>query len=132
MERSRQALVFLDTHVIAWLYAGLVEKLSEPAKEAIEAGRVCASPIAELELQYLHEIGRLSEPPARIISTLHDEIGLEVPKLSLNRLVDVAVQLIWTRDAFDRLIVASAQVTAGARLVSKDRVIREHYPQAVW
>ncbi|MCF7950382.1 MAG: hypothetical protein K9L57_01970 [Spirochaetaceae bacterium] len=37
----------------------------------------------------------------------------------------------WTRDPFDRLITAQADIQA-ASLLTKDGTIRTHYPKAVW
>ena len=37
----------------------------------------------------------------------------------------------WTRDSFDRLLVAQAAAREDV-LVSKDRTIRRHYAGAVW
>jgi len=48
----------LDMHVVAWLYAGLVEQLSDTARELVERCDLIVSPTVELELTYLHEIGR--------------------------------------------------------------------------
>ena len=43
----------------------------------------------------------------------------------------MSIQQDWTRDTFDRLIVAQAK-TRDASLLTKDRTILEHYPHAVW
>jgi PIN domain nuclease of toxin-antitoxin system len=45
--------------------------------------------------------------------------------------VDSAVGIDWTRDTFDRLIVAEAQC-ANAVLVTKDLRIRGNYNRAIW
>jgi PIN domain nuclease of toxin-antitoxin system len=42
-----------------------------------------------------------------------------------------ALPLSWTRDPFDRLIVAQAAVR-DAPLLTKDRAIRRRYRAAVW
>jgi len=42
-----------------------------------------------------------------------------------------AVAQSWTRDPFDRLIVAQAAIRATA-LLTKDRVIRRRYAPAFW
>jgi PIN domain nuclease of toxin-antitoxin system len=42
-----------------------------------------------------------------------------------------AIEQRWTRDPFDRLIVAQAEL-AGAELVTKDQSIRTHYRGARW
>lgn len=52
-------MIYLDTHVIVWLYLGNLSKFSDPAKVAINTQEIAISPIVSLELTYLHEIGRL-------------------------------------------------------------------------
>jgi PIN domain nuclease of toxin-antitoxin system len=42
----------------------------------------------------------------------------------------IALDEKWTRDPFDRLIVANAK--GFAWLISADEAIRKHYPRAVW
>ena len=44
---------------------------------------------------------------------------------------DSALGIDWTRDTFDRLIVAEAQ-HADAALVTKDIRIRDNYERAIW
>ena len=39
--------------------------------------------------------------------------------------------ITWTRDPFDRIIVAQAKIRNSA-LVTRDREIRLHYSKAVW
>ncbi len=56
MERARQTVVYLDTHVIVWLYAGEIERFSSKAKQIIETHPLYFSPLVEVELKYLHEI----------------------------------------------------------------------------
>jgi PIN domain nuclease of toxin-antitoxin system len=56
-------VIYLDTHVVAWLYAGELGRLSQFASERIEAEDVLISPMVVLELTYLHEIERLPELP---------------------------------------------------------------------
>jgi PIN domain nuclease of toxin-antitoxin system len=38
----------------------------------------------------------------------------------------------WTRDPFDRLIVANAKANGFAWLISADEEIARHYPRTVW
>ncbi len=45
--------------------------------------------------------------------------------------VERAMTLSWTRDPFDRVIVATADLH-GAPLLTRDERIRENYPAAVW
>lgn len=132
MARDREpGVVHLDTHVVCWLYEGRLDLLSAAAAQAIEDGRLFVSPVVDLELKLLHEIGRILKGPDAVLSALAREIGLEVDAAAFSRVVVMARELSWTRDPFDRLIVAEAML-AGARLVTKDRLIRKHYPAAVW
>lgn len=52
-------MIYLDTHVVVWLYAGLTAKLSDLAKLLINKHELYISPIVRLELQYLYEIDGL-------------------------------------------------------------------------
>jgi len=46
--------------------------------------------------------------------------------------VNKALDVTWTEDPFDRLIVANAQANHQAKLITRDRSIRKNYPRAVW
>ncbi|OGA52467.1 MAG: hypothetical protein A3G24_28720 [Betaproteobacteria bacterium RIFCSPLOWO2_12_FULL_62_13] len=132
MARAREPeVVHLDTHVVCWLYEGRSELLSAAAREAVEHGLLAISPIVDLELQLLHEIGRILKGPSTVLPALAREIGLQVAATEYSRIIAAARDLSWTRDPFDRLIAAHATL-AGARLVTKDRLIRKHCPAAVW
>ena len=125
-------VVFLDTRIVAWLYDAMVSKLSKVAEEAIERSSVlAASPMVRLELQYLHAIGRILDPPGKILAELRQSIGLRESDPGLSVVVDSALGIHWTRDTFDRLIVAEAQ-HANAALVTKDIRIRDNYERAIW
>ncbi len=131
MARARQSLACLDTHIVVWLYAGMVEKLSTLAKQAIETDYLLYSPIVALELQYLHEIGRLRVSSDTILTALQEDIGLQQTDLSCDMVITRAKSLTWTRDVFDRIIVATA-MAVDAQLVTKDTTIRQHSKVALW
>lgn len=57
-------MIYLDTHVLVWLYAGRPDLLPAGARALIDANALLVSPIVALELQYLHETGRTNEPAA--------------------------------------------------------------------
>lgn len=122
--------VHLDTHVVLWLYEGLVAKLA-PAREHLEGQPVALSPMAFLELEYLHEIGRSRASATVIVSSLAASIGLAVVQTAWEPVARTAAALTWTRDPFDRLIAAHA-ITDGAPLVTADQRLRTHCPNAVW
>lgn len=124
-------MIFLDTHVVAWLYAGRIERFPRAALEFLEGGQISISPMAGLELQYLYEIQRLTEPGFTVIADLEKRIGLTVADVSLAEITALAHDVSWTRDPFDRLIVAQAMFHE-ARLLTADRIILENYEHACW
>lgn len=100
-------------------------------RELIESGEPYVSPVVELELTFLHEVGRVTEPAAAPLGALRRTIGLRVADVSLASIVGAAIDVSWTRDPFDRLIAAQA-IVADVPLVTADRTILEHLPQATW
>ena len=124
--------LYLDTHIVIWLREKALHKLSQKAVDRIEnADMIMVSAMVILELKYLYEIGRIFEEPQRIISDLADMIDLKVDQNSFNDCVKEALHVTWTRDAFDRLIVANA-MSAAAPLLTKDQKILENFDNAVF
>jgi PIN domain nuclease of toxin-antitoxin system len=124
-------LTYLDTHVVMWLYDGLVERLSKRAAAAVESGRLRACGMVELELQHLREVGRIRPSPQEVLRTLEESIGVHRSERALASVAAKACGLTWTRDPFDRMIVAEA-LLAGARLVTRDELILDNCESAVW
>ncbi len=124
-------VIRLDSHVVVWLYTGEVERLSPVAIEALESHDLVVSPMVQLELTYLHEIGRLTVGGADIIGDLRERVGLQLSAVPMHTVVNAATPLSWTRDPFDRLIVADATVAA-CDLITKDETIHAHVPLARW
>jgi PIN domain nuclease of toxin-antitoxin system len=124
-------VIYLDTHVLLWLYEGVVNTFPAKAKCYLEENQLYISPIVELELQYLFEIQRIKQTSQVIVTDLAHTIGLKICAEPLQKIVHSAMQLQWTRDPFDRLIVASAK-NKQAMLLTKDKLIHGHYNQAVW
>jgi PIN domain nuclease of toxin-antitoxin system len=124
--------IYLDTHIVIWLREKAFSKLSSKSKEFIEyADKVLISPMVILELNYLYEIERIIEKPNKIVSDLGEMIGLKVDTVNFFDVIQVAQELIWTRDAFDRLIVANAQLRHSV-LITKDNRILDNYDGAVF
>ncbi|MHC4470774.1 MAG: type II toxin-antitoxin system VapC family toxin [Planctomycetota bacterium] len=124
-------MIYLDTHLAAWLYAGRVDLVPAPVRRLLEKEALLVSPMVALELQYLFEVGRVGAGAETVLGALRGGIGLEVCDLPFERVVAGALGLGWTNDPFDRLIVSQADLR-DAPLVTKDRSILDHYPRGVW
>lgn len=96
-----------------------------------DADELRISPMARLELQYLYEVQRIGVSAAPIIDELASLIGLRICDAPFAGVVKLAERQDWTRDPFDRLIVAQASLRE-APLITKDEAIRGHYNAAVW
>ena len=123
--------IYVDTHVLVWIVRGDGHRVSTEARRALDGGDPVVSPAAVLEFEYLHEIGRVKISSERMIASLEADIGLRVCDLPFRDVVTHALKEGWTRDPFDRLIVANAKA-AGAPLVTKDEHILKHYRRAIW
>lgn len=125
-------MIYLDTHVILWLYARGGKGLSARAKHLIEDDRdILISPMVLLELDYLHEVGQTTLASTPVYDYLHQRIDLQVCKKAFADVIQTASQQSWTRDPFDRIITAQAAIDKNS-LITKDKIIRDHYEHAVW
>ena len=124
-------MIYLDTHVVGALDRKDLDKFSRRAKHALTVNDdIRVSPIVILELEFLHEIKRLDDPAERVIEDLGAEIGLRVCDTPFPLVIRQAVEERWTRDPFDRLIVAQARLNKAA-LITLDTVIHQHYAHAL-
>lgn len=124
-------MIHLDTHVAAWLYAGQTQRIPGPVLTRIEAERLAISPMVELELQYLFEVGRVTVPGFQVLDELSRQISLFVERETFGSAAKEALSQSWTRDPFDRLIVGHA-LASGSPLATADRTILDHCPLAFW
>ena len=124
-------MIYLDTHVIVWLYAGLTTRLPQAGRTLLNASDLAISPMVFLELQYLYETGRTTEPGRTVVEDLSQRIGLRINEEPFQHIITLAVQQTWTRDPFDRIVVGQAALHQ-TTLVTKDRAMRRHYPHALW
>jgi PIN domain nuclease of toxin-antitoxin system len=123
--------IFIDTHVVVWLYLGDTAKFPEKVQLLIESNDLYISPIIILEIEYLKEIGRINIASNEIISDLQAKIGLLVDDLSFEIVTCKAVDINWTRDPFDCLIAASA-IARSYPLITKDENILNNLSLATW
>jgi PIN domain nuclease of toxin-antitoxin system len=122
--------VHLDTHVAVWLAAGEARRL-RPVRALLRRSPLFLSPIVLVEMEVLREIGRIRKPVADVLEVLTDDHGVMEASGDVHEIGHHARQLSWTRDPFDRLIVAHA-LAARATLLTADETIREHCRQARW
>ncbi len=122
---------FIDTHVAVWLCNGELQQLSPTALKYIEELPLCISPISIMEIDLLHEIGRFKLSGKGLFDLMNRMSPLQLIDDPLSKLVEQSKNLHWTRDPFDRLIVAHAQLHQ-MPVITRDRKIREHYKKAIW
>ena len=127
----RAVRVFLDTHAAVFLWEGRAEVFGARSQELLERAALFVSPIVRLELQLLREIGKLKVHPDQILGSLASDAQVVATEDALDALVPLAMPLSWTRDPFDRLLVATALLHE-APFVTRDRRIHENFPGAVW
>ncbi len=112
-------MILLDTHAVIWLAQG-----HRRARVLEPLPRLYLSPITLLEVQFLAEIGRLRMSPGRSAASLADDERWRVDEPPALKWIAAACPLDWTRDPFDRLLVAHARVR-GWRLATADEALLE-------
>ena len=124
-------MIYLDTHAVVALYCGETKKLSDRGRKILEEKQILISPMVVLELEFLREIKRIEVQALDIVNALAEEISLKICPLPFSKIIRQSLTENWTRDPFDRLIVAHARA-AKAPLLTKDGRMQDNYPQAFW
>ena len=70
--------MYLDTHVVIWLYQKDEQRISRLGRELIESSDLLVSPMVLLELEYLFETGRTRARAAEVYDYLHHTIQIGV------------------------------------------------------
>jgi PIN domain nuclease of toxin-antitoxin system len=130
--QARLNVAYIDTHVAVWLHDGRVKKLTRAAQREFERREIRISPMVYLELDNLLRNHKVRYPPDRIYAKLNRELGVTLCDLPFIEIAKKAVDLGWTTEPFDRIIVAHAWANDESVLITADEQIREHYRQAVW
>ncbi len=123
--------VHLDTHAAVLLWEGRVDAFGKRSRRLLERDVLAVSAIVRLELQFLRETERIAVDPNAILGALAVECGVQLLDDPFARTVARSLDLSWTRDPSDRLIVASA-IVHDARLITRDRRITANCAAAVW
>ncbi len=124
-------MIFLDTHVVIWLYANTIHKIPTQVQKQLNENELLIAAGVELEIELLYEIGRIKEPSHTILQYLNAHLGIKTSDISFHRIVEEAKTIKWTRDPFNRMIVANASIFQ-LPLITKDEFILKNYPLANW
>jgi PIN domain nuclease of toxin-antitoxin system len=122
---------FLDTHIAIWLYEKRLDLLSEKAKQFIEKNDLFISPVVKLEIEYLFEIEKIKDNSETICSFLEKNIDLRIENSSFLEIIKISLNEKWTRDPFDRIIVAHSKLK-DYTLISKDKKINKNYFRTIY
>ena len=123
--------VFIDTNIVLWAVRGEFKKLSKIAEKTISENSLLYSPMVRLELEYLYEIGKIRYDAQQFLNVLHKSLEINEANSSFSAVCANACKIGWTRDSFDRLIVAEADLHK-AKLITADEKIIKNYKRAVW
>lgn len=126
---AEREIVFLDTQVVVWLFEGR-KVFSNRAIKLMNQSDLRISPIVRLELQMLHQIN-LIDHPFIILSSLKGDFYFAEEKVDFSQLITQSLNINFTEDPFDRLLVAHAQLL-NRKLVTKDSDILENCNNGVW
>jgi len=111
-------LILLDTNAVIWLHRGDRRAVGLAGR----AARLYASPATILELQFLVEAGRLRlRAGASMNQLVHDDRWV-IDDPASAAWFEKASEIGFTRDPFDRLIVAHARLRHW-RLATGDRAL---------
>jgi PIN domain nuclease of toxin-antitoxin system len=124
------SVVMIDTHVAVALFKGRMAGISKQAQRLVDSSVVRYSPIVNFELELLNEIGRIRLGAQEVCAYLNRELDITESTERLSDIVRHALPLRFTRDPFDRLIVAHADLLR-APLITLDERMRKHYVRAI-
>ena len=125
-------IAYFDTNALVWLCDGSLTGLNPKIDRLLEEAELLFSPMVLLELEFLYEIKRTKRPARDIQNKVEPELGVRLCDLSFETIANAALDEKWTRDPFDRIIVAQAKANGYAPLISADGDIRANYAKAVW
>ena len=118
----------LDTHFMLWIAVG-DRRLDEfPWLDAYRPWGV--SPVSFLEVQYLHETGRLQVDIDAFTTAIGSDSRFVVDEVPLLNLITQSLHLSWTRDPFDRLLSAHSAARR-TPLCTVDRNVRTHHSSVI-
>lgn len=125
-------IAYLDTNAVIRLAQANTHRLGRDVSRLIERADLLISPVVLFELELLFEIKRIKLPSRDIHRKVEAELGVRICNLPFAEIANAALDEKWTRDPFDRLIVANAKANGFAPLITSDEKIAKHYPRTLW
>ena len=125
-------IAYLDTNVLIYLAEADRSRISKDAERMLREADLLLSPMVLLEIEYLYEKGRIQLSSRAIQAKIERETTIKICNLPFATISWMAIDEKWTRDAFDRIIVANAKANGLAFLISSDLEMAKHYPRTVW
>jgi PIN domain nuclease of toxin-antitoxin system len=125
-------IAYLDTNALIWLAQGSLDGISPKVDRLLKNAELLFSPMVLLELEYLYEVKRIKRTARDIQKKVEYEAGVLLCELPFPAVANAALDEKWTRDPFDRMIVANAKANGFAWLISADGEIAKYYPRTVW
>jgi PIN domain nuclease of toxin-antitoxin system len=106
-------------------------RLSPTARRLLEREKLQISAMVAMELETLFEARKLNSEPDQLLQILERDHGLTRSETRFESVIVAARTFAWTRDPFDRLIVANA-MSDGMRLITADQTILANFKDAAW
>ena len=116
--------ILLDTHVLLWILTS--SKKLRTISSLKDYPVWTLSPVSFLEIKFLGETGKIDIDFAELLTALQRDDRFLIDSVGVEELCRAAFDLVWTRDPFDRLLVAHS-IVRGLPLATADQVIRKHY-----
>lgn len=113
-------MILLDTNAVIWMLRG-----HRRARPLTRLPRLYISPVSLLEVQMLVEIGRGRLTAGKSVTDIADDPRWLQDEPAAGDWFHRATDISWTRDPFDRLIVAHARAR-GWKLATGDTALAEH------
>ena len=117
-------MILLDTQGLIWMAKG-----HRRARPLLELPRLYLSPATVLELQFLADTGRVRFAGGASPASLAADDRWRLDEPPAGKWFATACDIGWTRDPFDRLLVAHARLR-GWRLATADEMMLERMTAA--
>jgi PIN domain nuclease of toxin-antitoxin system len=118
----------LDTHFLLWVLLDIPRLDGFPRLNDYRPWGV--SPVSFLEIQFLAEAGKLEVRSSALVDGIMNDARFVVDEVPLLVLIRNALLVDWTRDPFDRLLVAHS-ISRRSPLCTLDREIRARHGQVL-